>query len=95
MVRGAIVLAVSLLAASCDRNDFDQGSVEHATEAVRKMYLGKPGVTVSEINLIRESGMRISGFVRLKMDIGGEITVRCSATREQGSSRYILSCGGL
>jgi hypothetical protein len=89
-----VVLAFALFTTSCS-SKFSEAQILGAENDIRAQYQ-KQGFTVEQVNLVKESDRRLSGFVRFRKSSGllskVQITKNCTATMDADSSRYIWEC---
>jgi hypothetical protein len=89
-----IVLAFALFTASCS-SKFSEAEILGAENDIRAQY-EKQGFTVEQVNLVKESDRRLSGFVKFRKSAGlpskVQMTKNCTATMDADSSRYIWEC---
>lgn len=87
-VAGAIILVliIIVLFANVSRtgtvsgNGFSDADVQNIERDIREKYANGSGATVQEVQLIRESPTKLSGYVTLKQASVGTIQKTCSAT---------------
>jgi hypothetical protein len=69
---------------------FTDADVTKLEGEIRNEFSRRPGVTVREVQIIKESPQRLSGFA--KLEAGGiEVMKSCSATWGDGG-KYIWKC---
>lgn len=91
------ILVLLLMLAACD-SGFSEADIEQAKQSIRSEYEKLPGLTVVDVEMIKVSPTKLTGFVKLKPDglpksVGalGEISKECSATMGE-HRRYIWQC---
>jgi len=97
-VAGALIIAllVGVLAYNFSRtrtissNGFSDDDVSAAEKDIRDHYTGKD-MTVVSVSMIRDTPTHMTGFVKVKLPLVGEVTKNCSATWGEGG-RYIWEC---
>jgi hypothetical protein len=73
---------------------FSQADAEKAKDTVRQMYAEKSGVTVLDVEMMRETSTKLTGFVKFKKQIffsDHEFSKQCSAVLGQ-DGQYIIHC---
>lgn len=89
-----ILLAFALFTTSCSSR-FNEAQTLGAENDIRAQY-EKQGFTVEQVNLVKESDRRLTGFVKLRKSAGllskVQMTKTCIATMDADSSRYIWEC---
>ena len=71
---------------------FTEADVKNIESSIREEFSKKRGVTVDDVQMIRESPTRMTGFVKVRVPILGAMQKTCSANfGEEG--RSIWSCG--
>jgi|HubBroStandDraft_5_1064220.scaffolds.fasta_scaffold354647_2 hypothetical protein len=101
LVRRGFIVALAILLL------FIAGGIYLASRSVRsedtanitaaiKRDFEKRGFTVDQINMVRESDTRLSGFAKVRKSSGllsnVELTKNCVATKDMDSGRYIWEC---
>ena len=71
---------------------FVKADIKAMKESIRTEFEKREGIEVVEVEMIRESDTKATGFVKLKTRLLGEIMKSCSATMELDSNRYIWRC---
>ncbi len=70
--------------------EFAAEDIEYLKRTVRAEFEKKPGVEVEDVNFVKESPKKLTGFVKLK--IGGlEVSKSCDATMGD-DAQYIWKC---
>jgi hypothetical protein len=88
-IDGRLWLGVVMLLTACE-DGFSDEDIRAVKEAIRSELSTRPGVTVKDVTIIKESPKRLNGFV--KIDIGGfEVMKSCSADMGEGR-QYIWKC---
>lgn len=89
-----ILLEFALFTVSCNSR-FSEAQVLGAENDIRAQY-EKQGFTVEQVNLVKESDRRLTGFVKFRKSSGllskVQMTRNCVATMDADSSRYIWEC---
>jgi len=89
-----VLLAFALFTTACS-SKFNEAQILGAENDIRAQYQ-KQGFTVEQVNLVKESDRRLSGFVKFRKSAGllskVQITKNCTATMDADSSRYIWEC---
>ena len=89
-----VVLAFGTFTTACS-SKFNEAQTLGAENDIRAQY-EKQGFTVEQVNLVKESDRRLSGFVKFRKSAGllskVQITKNCTATMDADSSRYIWEC---
>jgi hypothetical protein len=70
---------------------FDEAEIEHVKQSIRSEYGKREGITVVDIQLMKESPKTLSGFIKVKVPLFGDVTKPCSATMGEGD-QYIWEC---
>ena len=87
VILGGIAAAVYNYAS---RPDY-QKVIATAEAGIRSEYSKRDGVTVVDVQLIKENDHKLTGFVKLKVaDIA--ITHSCAVTLAEDFSKYIYGC---
>ena len=71
-------------------NGFTQPDIDALHKTIKDEFEKRPGVSVTDVQLLRESPRKLVGFVKLKIS-GEEITKSCSATMGD-NAQYIWEC---
>jgi hypothetical protein len=72
--------------------EFDHDVIEGLKSRIREeTSRAAPGVSVTEVSMIRESARKAIGFVKYRRD-GQDITMNCTAIMEEGSYQINLDC---
>ncbi|MBM4357316.1 MAG: hypothetical protein FJ096_04325 [Deltaproteobacteria bacterium] len=82
---GAVVLSI----VGCQQG-FTDADITALESTIRSEFGRRPGVTVKEVHLIKESPQKLSGFAKLEA-AGIEVMKSCSATWGE-SGKYIWKC---
>jgi hypothetical protein len=82
---GAVVFAI----VGCQQG-FSDGDVNGLESHIRNEFGRRPGVTVKEVELIKESPQRLSGFVKLEK--GGIEVMKSSSATWGERGKYIWKC---
>jgi hypothetical protein len=72
-------------------NGFSNADLEAMKTHIKTEFEKQPGITVTEVEMIRESSKKATGFVKIRMPLVGEIMKSCTATMGQ-DNRYIWRC---
>ena len=83
LICGAVGLA------GCQRG-FVEKDVQNLKEQIRKEFSSRPGVIVKDVQIIKESSKKLTGFAKLSAG-GREVIKNCSATWGEGG-KYIWKC---
>jgi len=73
---------------------FSDADVKNAEEDIRSEFGKKIGITVVDVQMLKESPKKLSGFVKIKVPLFGEwteMTKPCSATMGD-NNQYIWEC---
>lgn len=82
-------LALLFAAVACNTGFSDQ-DIETLKKTVKAEFEKRPGVSVTEVNFIKESDKKLSGLIKFK--VGElEVTKGCGATMGE-SAQYIWKC---
>lgn len=84
------ILAATLMLAGCNPG-FQDEDIAAAKKSIKAEFEKKPGITVSEVVLLKESARKLSGFVKLKY-MSEEAMKSCSATMDEGGKNYVWRC---
>lgn len=90
-----MILVLALIA--CD-SGFSETDIEQTKQDIRSEFEKRPGLTVVDVQMIKESPRKLVGFVKLKPNgipnsLGtlGEVSKDCTATWGE-NSQYIWRC---
>ena len=93
-MRKAIGLTfLALLLAACE-SGFSQEDIEQAKKSIRTEFEKRPGVKVLDVQLVKESPKKLTGFAKISTSILGssvEVMRSCSATMGE-DRQYIWRC---
>ena len=93
MLRGIVVMLAALFLAACE-SGFSQEDIEQAKRSIRTEFEKRPGVKVTDVELIKESSNKLTGFVKISTKVVGvsvDRSLNCTAT--MGDNRqYIWRC---
>ena len=93
-MRKAIGLTfLALLLAACE-SGFSQEDIEQAKKSIRTEFEKRPGVKVLDVQLVKESPKKLTGFAKISTSILGssvEVMRNCSATMGE-DRQYIWRC---
>jgi hypothetical protein len=70
---------------------FGDDEIKRAEQSIRSEFGKREGVTVLDVQLMKESSRKLSGFVKVKVPLFGEVTKPCSATMGD-NSEYMWTC---
>lgn len=84
------VLLVTLALAGCNPG-FTDADIEAAKKSIKEEFEKKPGITVSDVTLLKESQRKLTGFVKLRV-MSQDIMKSCSATMDDTGKNYIWRC---
>ena len=91
----AVDAATLQMQAAAELLDTTKTDITNAEASIRTQYENKPGITVTEVTLMKENSHRLTGFAKLKLaGLNIEITKSCHATWEDGGYRYMIGCDG-
>jgi hypothetical protein len=74
---------------------FSEADVERTKETLRQQYAEQPGIQVLEVEMIRETPTRLTGFIKYRKKIffsEREFSKQCSAVMGQ-DAQYLVRCG--
>jgi hypothetical protein len=92
MTRAAVLLSFAIAVFSLTAcGGFSDADIENCKQSIREEFSRKPGVTVVDVVMMRESSKKLTGLVKIKVPPLGELTRSCSATMGDGN-RYIWTC---
>jgi hypothetical protein len=66
----ALIITLSFLTCACE-SGFVQEDVDNVKKIIKTEFEKREGVTVTEVQMIKESPKKLSGFVKLKLNISG------------------------
>lgn len=90
MHKGIGVTLVAVALAACE-SGFTEADIEQAKKSIRAEYQKRPGVKVVDVQLIKESSKKLTGFV--KITIGGSTVIMYDCTATWGETgQYIWRC---
>jgi hypothetical protein len=94
---GLAVMVLALALTACE-SGFSEADIEQTKQDIRSEYEKRPGLTVVDVQMIKESPTKLTGFVKMKpkglpKSLGtlGEISKSCSATLGE-NRQYIWRC---
>lgn len=87
-VVGVFVVGIVLSAAG---SGFQKADLDEMKRMIRVEFEKKPGVTVKEVFMMRESSTKATGFVKLNVAGLVDVVKNCSATMGD-SSEYVWRC---
>lgn len=90
--RSLLICGIAALAA-CEQG-FSQEDIDTTKKSIRSEFEKRDGIKVVDVQLIKESPKKLTGFVTLKMNLLGtplEVSKTCTATMGEGS-QYIWQC---
>jgi len=94
---GKAILVLVLALTACETG-FSESDIEQTKQSIRSEYEKRPGLTVVDVQMIKVSPTKLTGFVKLKpkglpKSVGalGEISKECSATMGE-NRQYIWRC---
>jgi hypothetical protein len=73
---------------------FSQADIDRTKATISSEFGKRDGVQVVDVQMVKESANRLTGFVKLKINVLGEsmeVTKNCSATWGEGG-QYIWKC---
>lgn len=73
---------------------FTEDDINKCKKSIKSEFEKRRGVTVTEVNLIKESSKKLTGFAKMNVSIlGEEIEVMKSCTANMGEDgQYIWKC---
>jgi len=86
-------IMVALLASACE-SGFTDADIEQTKKNIREEFENRPGVKVADVQLIKESRNKLTGFVKLNTSVLGvsvDATKSCTATMGE-NRQYIWRC---
>jgi hypothetical protein len=94
---GTAIMVLASILTACE-SGFREADIEETKKSIRSKYEKQPGLTVVDVQMIKESPTKLTGFVKLKptglpKSLGslGEVSKNCAATwGEYG--QYIWRC---
>ena len=90
MRKGIVAALVVVVLAACE-SGFTDEDIEQAKKSIRAEYAKKSGVKVVDVQLIKESPRKLSGFVKFR--IGGSPIIMSDCTATWGENgQYIWRC---
>jgi hypothetical protein len=105
MRRGFVILGVAILAlfvvawvynwtrtGSLTGNGFTDADISNITQSIRAEFGKRPGVTVQDVQMLRESPRKLQGFAKIKVPLIGTVEKPCTATMGD-DGRSIWQCG--
>lgn len=92
MTRTAVLLAGAIAAFTLTAcGGFSDADIEACKQSIRDEYSRRGGGEVVDVQMVKESSRKLSGFIKIKVPVFGEFTKPCSAT--MGDDRqYIWRC---
>jgi hypothetical protein len=77
---------------SMSGNGFTDADIANVTQSIRAEFSKRAGVTVQDVQMLRESPRRLEGFVKIKVPLIGTVDKSCTATMGD-DGRSIWQCG--
>ena len=88
-------LAIMLLFLVCScQSGFVQEDIDNLKKDIKTEFEKREGVRVTDVQIIKESPKKLSGFVKLTISVFGqstEVTKSCTATMGD-DNKYIWKC---
>jgi hypothetical protein len=70
---------------------FGDDEIKNVEQSIRSEYGKRQGITVLDVQLMKESPKKLSGFIKVKVPLLGEVTKPCAATMGE-DGQYIWQC---
>lgn len=80
-----------LYRAIADSTGFTDEDIVAAKDSIRAEFAKRDGVTVNEVELLREGTTKLTGYARLTID-GSEVVRACTAVMDDRAARFIWRC---
>ena len=92
----ALILIISglTLTVGCGTG-FSDADIDKVKQSIREEFSKRDGVTITDVEMLRESPKKLTGFVKAQVSMFGvsrEIMSACTATMGD-SNEYIWNCG--
>lgn len=59
---------------------FSEADISSIEQGISAEFRRRPGVTVEQVQMLREAPRKLTGFAKLKLPLVGEINKSCTAT---------------
>jgi YbbR domain-containing protein len=93
---GGLIIIVALFLAALlffgGSSGFSNADIEGIKKSIKSKYEKREGVTVLEVQMLKESSRKAVGYVKLKIAVLGEVTKPCSATLAEDGEQTIWRC---
>jgi len=70
---------------------FSDEDIAAVKKTIKAEFEKKPGVTVSEVTMLKENSRKLSGFVKAKFSTI-DVIKACSATMDEQGKQYLWKC---
>jgi len=93
MTCSAIPLLALAMFSAC-KPTFTDADIKKCESDIRLQFSTRPGVTVTEVSMVKKSDTELTGFAKLRINLGAEnveAIKNCSATLGE-DNRFVWQC---